>query len=225
MRTLTIDTSVNANVALVEDGDILAEGEDLNPRHHAEGLGELLSGVVRDAGFSSLKEAGIEEIVVGVGPAPYTALRAGMAFGAALGKGLGVPVLGIPSLDGLGLNAGNRKDVAGRSVLVLTDAKRGEVYFAEYRREGDGVTRVSGPSVGTVEEALGGRIDATATPVFFGALPLRLREQLDREAVLILKPSSSELATVARRMVDQGEGSFALEPLYLRRPDVSVPGR
>ena len=59
-----------------------------------------------------------------------------MATAAAYGHALGLPVHGVCSLDAISI------DTVGE-VLVVTDARRREVYWARYR---DGV-RVDGPAV------------------------------------------------------------------------------
>ena len=130
MRTLTNDTSVLASIGLDEDGVALARAVDPHPRRQAEGLGVLLQECLTGAGVvGGAPNAGLDRIVVGVGPGPFTALRAGLAFASALGRGLGLPVLGVPSLAALG------KRAEGEGVtLVLTDAKRKEVYSAAYRK-------------------------------------------------------------------------------------------
>ena len=76
----------------------------------------------------------LDAVVVGCGPGPFTGLRVGMATAAAYGQALGIAVHGVCSLDAIGI------DTAGE-VLVVTDARRREVYWARYR---DGV-RVEGP--------------------------------------------------------------------------------
>ena len=95
---------------------------------HAERVAALA-----DAG---LAVADLDAVVVGCGPGPFTGLRVGMATAAAYGHALGIPVYGVCSLDAIGV------DTAGE-VLVVTDARRREVYWARYR---DGV-RVDGPAV------------------------------------------------------------------------------
>ncbi len=81
-------------------------------------------------------------IVVGTGPGPFTGLRVGMVTGLTMGHALGVPVHGICSLDVLAHEAlcdecgsgrrGHRLRTRGE-VLVATDARRKEVYWARYR--------------------------------------------------------------------------------------------
>lgn len=98
------------------------------PTGHAEHLAALIREVVPDMGT-------IERIVVGVGPGPYTGLRVGVVTAATMAQALGVPAAGVCSLDGLGHRYGD--------VVVVTDARRREVFAARYA---DG-RRVAGPEV------------------------------------------------------------------------------
>ena len=66
-----------------------------------------------------------------------------MVTGLTMGHALGIPVHGICSLDVIARQAGVRE---GGYLLVATDARRREVYWAHYR-VGVTVTRVAGPSV------------------------------------------------------------------------------
>ena len=140
--------------------------------------------------------ADLGAVVIGCGPGPFTGLRVGMATAAAYGHALGIPVFGVCSLDAIGV------DTAG-DVLVVTDARRREVYWARYR---DGV-RIEGPAVNapadvpTSDEAVAGSPEHAA---LFG-LPLL-------EPVY---PTASGLV----RVVDFDAAPDPLIPLYLRRPD------
>ena len=218
MRSLCIDTSVVATIALVEDGVTLGQATDPDSRHQAEGLGMLLENVLLSAGVTAgAGSANIEQIVVGVGPGPFTALRAGIAFASALGRGLGVRVLGVPSLDVLGSQAA--REHPGGDILVLTDAKRREVYFALYTKEG-GPAGV-GPQVGKLADALE-LADASGARVFFsGVRPPHLSDDLESSSAVDLTLDPAVLATVVQERTTQNpQASFPLEPLYLRRPDI-----
>ena len=221
MRSLCIDTSVAATIALVKDGVTLGQATDPDSRHQAEGLGLLLDRVLVGAGITAgAASAKIDRIVVGVGPGPFTALRAGIAFASALGRGLEVPVLGIPSLDALGWQA--TREHADTDVLVLTDAKRREVYSAVYRKNGGGgIFEQAGAQVGSLAAALE-RASSTPTTVFYsGVRPAHLEDGLASvgAADVVLDPTA--LSHVAdERTKDYPQVQFPLDPLYLRRPDV-----
>ena len=81
--------------------------------------------------------ADLGAVIAGVGPGPFTGLRVGLVTAAALADTLGIPAYGVGTLDAIGAAAGPG------TVLVATDARRREVYWAVYR---DGV-RMTEPSV------------------------------------------------------------------------------
>ncbi|MGV0602167.1 tRNA (adenosine(37)-N6)-threonylcarbamoyltransferase complex dimerization subunit type 1 TsaB, partial [Mycolicibacterium pulveris] len=112
---------------------ILGQRVTVDARAHAERLTPNVVDALADA---KVRFYDLDAIVVGCGPGPFTGLRVGMATAAAFGHALGVPVHGVCSLDALGV------ETTGE-VLVVTDARRREVYWARYR---DGV-RVAGPAV------------------------------------------------------------------------------
>ncbi|MDM2035821.1 tRNA (adenosine(37)-N6)-threonylcarbamoyltransferase complex dimerization subunit type 1 TsaB, partial [Mycobacteroides abscessus] len=136
---LALDTATAAITAgLVRrapDGSVqpLAERITMGAKGHAEALTPNIGVACADAGVAV---GDLGAIVVGCGPGPFTGLRVGMATAAAMGLALDIPVYPVCTLDAIG------HGTAGR-VLVVTDARRREVYWAGYS---DGV-RVSGPAV------------------------------------------------------------------------------
>ncbi|XVV13524.1 tRNA (adenosine(37)-N6)-threonylcarbamoyltransferase complex dimerization subunit type 1 TsaB [Actinoplanes sp. CA-131856] len=150
MLVLALDTATPASTAaLVEvTADRLigvAERRTVDPRAHGEKLAPEISATLAEA---EVRPGDLGAIVAGLGPGPFTGLRVGLATAASMGQALGIPTYGVCSLDGIGRAAG-----PGR-VLVATDARRREVYFATYV---DGV-RLFGPEVAKpadVAEVLG----------------------------------------------------------------------
>lgn len=144
---LAIDTSTPAVLAAVlrrhDDGRVepIAQRVSIDARAHVELLTPNVVAAVNDAGLSM---ADLDAVVVGCGPGPFTGLRVGMSTAAAYGHALGVPVHGVCSLDAIG------GDTDGE-VLVITDARRREVYWARYC---DGV-RVDGPAVNALDDVPG----------------------------------------------------------------------
>ncbi|MGV0370491.1 tRNA (adenosine(37)-N6)-threonylcarbamoyltransferase complex dimerization subunit type 1 TsaB [Corynebacterium parakroppenstedtii] len=90
----------------------------------------------------------LDAVVVGVGPGPFTGLRVGMATAAAFGDALDIPVIGVCSLDGLAWNAiADAPQHEGETIIVATDARRREVYWATYRISDGHPVRVAEPEV------------------------------------------------------------------------------
>jgi len=104
---------------------LLAERVTIDARAHAEQLTPNVLAALGDAGLSV---GDLGAVVVGCGPGPFTGLRVGMATAAAYGHALGIPVHGVCSLDAIGIESAGTVS----EVLVVTDARRREVYWALY---------------------------------------------------------------------------------------------
>jgi tRNA threonylcarbamoyl adenosine modification protein YeaZ len=207
---LALDTStpaVTAALAEVTDSGLkgLAERRTVDPRAHGERLAPQITLIMEDAG---VRPKDLAAIVAGVGPGPFTGLRVGLATAAAMGQALGVPAYGICSLDGLGRAAG-----PGR-VLVATDARRREVYFATYL---DGV-RVTEPDVAKPADV---RVDADRA-VGEGAVKYSEIFGVPIDDRVLFPPGEALIALAADK-IRRGAPGEALTPLYLRRPDAVEP--
>ncbi|MEU4221693.1 tRNA (adenosine(37)-N6)-threonylcarbamoyltransferase complex dimerization subunit type 1 TsaB [Actinoplanes sp. NPDC026623] len=210
MLVLALDTStpaVTAALAEVTGTGMrgLAERRTVDPRAHGERLAPQVRLILDDAG---VRTADLAAIVAGVGPGPFTGLRVGLATAAAMGQALAVPTYGICSLDALGRAAG-----PGR-VLVATDARRREVYYAVYV---DGV-RVTDPEVAKPADV---RVEVDRA-VGEGALKYSEIFGVPVDDRVLFPPGEALIALAAERIRRQAPAE-ALTPLYLRRPDAVEP--
>ncbi|QGU06489.1 tRNA threonylcarbamoyladenosine biosynthesis protein TsaB [Corynebacterium occultum] len=205
MLVLAIDTSTPDLVVGVVDPAAGTLHEQIIPdtRRHNELLTPTVQQVLAGAGKTF---ADLDAVVVGCGPGPFTGLRVGMASAAAFGDALGIPVHGVCSLDAIA------QRVPADTVLVATDARRREVYWATYHN----LTRTEGPNVqapGTL---------TPSHPVAVVVVPEHLAEQLSELQHVEkrhLGPNAASLVEVA----DLSAQPQPLEPLYLRRPDAKEP--
>jgi len=217
MLVLVIDTSTPAVTAgVVRVGDSADPGTDavetvaVRAPHDARGHGELLApsidAALRAAGATP---ADLDALVVGVGPGPFTGLRVGMVTAAVLADTLQLPVYGVCSLDGIGAGLPDQPDL-----LVATDARRREVYWARYRHG----QRVGEPAVARPHDVPLDGVTAVAGP---GAeLYAEVWPSLPRTPA---HPDPAALAGVAAERIRSGAPADPLTPLYLRRPDAAVP--
>ncbi len=221
MPVLALDTSAAVAVALTTDaGEPIAGRRVTEERRHAELLGPMITEVLADAG---LDRRAVTTLVVGTGPAPFTGLRVGLVTARTLALALGVPVLGVCSLDALAAQAAADLGLApGTEVVVATDARRREVYWARYRvAPDDDVELLGGPGVDrpdrlAADGVVGGAVVVgRGTALYPEALPAAPGGPLD--------PEPSVLARLALVRRDRGL-ALPTEPLYLRRPDVMEPG-
>ncbi|MDY6997738.1 MAG: tRNA (adenosine(37)-N6)-threonylcarbamoyltransferase complex dimerization subunit type 1 TsaB [Actinomycetota bacterium] len=200
---LAIDTATPAVTAgVVRTGatgiEVLAERVTVDARAHAEQLTPNIVGALEDAELAADR---LDAVVVGCGPGPFTGLRVGMATAAAFGHAIGVPVRGVCSLDAIA--AGTAGDV-----LVVTDARRREVYWARYR---DGV-RVDGPAVNAPADVPAGASAVAGSPEHAALF--------DLPRLPPVYPSATGLVAVVTDWDGEPE---PLVPLYLRRPDAKPP--
>ncbi|QIS45822.1 tRNA (adenosine(37)-N6)-threonylcarbamoyltransferase complex dimerization subunit type 1 TsaB [Clavibacter capsici] len=194
---LAIDTSAGTGVAVIDpDGRVLAERQEADTMRHAEVIGTLLDECLTASGVD---RCDIRAVVAGMGPGPFTGLRVGIAAARVLATGLDVRVIPVVSHDAL---AHDHYAAGGTgSLVVVTDARRRDLYWSVYREPvADGVAeRTAGPGLSKPDDVptADHRLDATAV-------------------------RAASLAQVARRM-DALDLPFAAdEALYLRSPDVTV---
>ncbi|HWE88424.1 MAG TPA: tRNA (adenosine(37)-N6)-threonylcarbamoyltransferase complex dimerization subunit type 1 TsaB, partial [Pseudonocardiaceae bacterium] len=177
--------------------------------------GELLTPHIQDV----LAEAGIaasalDAIVCGAGPGPFTGLRVGMVTAAALADALEIPAFPVVSLDAIGHDAGTDEPL-----LVATDARRREIYWASYA---DG-RRTEGPHV-EKPTAVAERLTELGVRRVAGQGGRLYAEVLGLPVVEPAFPSPAALVAVAAAALRSGAPPAPLTPLYLRRPDAVEPG-
>ena len=212
MFVLAIDTSspaVTAGVVTVgPEVALAAVRAPVAPRGHGELLAPAIADALTDTGIAA-KDLGA--IVAGVGPGPYTGLRVGLVTVAAIADALGIPAYGVCSLDAIAEACGDEP-----RLLVVTDARRREVYWARYAAG----RRVEGPAVARPADVSDVDVDAVAgagASLYPDAWP-GLRRRAEQY------PEPGSLVRLARDRIEGGAPGEPLTPLYLRRPDAVVPG-
>ena len=250
MSVLALDTSSAIAVAVTsENGHILAQRALDQERRHVEGLAPMMREVLIEAGLS---ERDLRHVVVGTGPAPFTGLRVGIVTARAFAFALGIPVYGISGLDAIAALAATELNLApGTKVLVATDAKRREVYWARYEvltERGDndassGGMPHEGASPNEQRSDAGPAVRLTAGPGVDNAAALVANGTVDRAVVVgpgahlfrdvfepvaldvpeaTFAPEPAMLARLAAQALDAGT-TPGTEPMYLRRPDAQEP--
>ena len=146
-KTLAIDTSTSRTSVAIIDGDtILFSGF----RDGATAHGPSLPVLVQEA----LAVSNVDEVVVGMGPGPFTGLRVGIAFAQSFALARDIPVRGVCSLDAIAAR------IDEKDFIITVDARRKEVYWARYI---DGV-RVGDPAVNFPADVSGAPIHADLFP-------------------------------------------------------------
>ena len=191
---LAIDTSAGTAVAIVDrDGGVLAEHSSDDTRRHAEVIDDLITACFAHAGITVTDLSGV---AVGMGPGPFTGLRVGIAAARAFAFGAGKPVVPVVSHDAIAFGT-------DRPILVVTDARRKEVYWSAYSgSDAQGLPiRIEGPAL----------CKPDALPVFDGF------ERVDAATV----PAGS-LGLLAEGLYLHKRPFAGEDALYLRSPDVTL---
>lgn len=187
---------------------------------HVELLAPMIEAALREAGVDRTE---LDGVVVGTGPGPFTGLRVGIVTARALALALDIPVYGVPSLDALAWHAVHDQS-DGVQVLVATDARRKEVYSALYHRDSRDVVRDGDFVVGQardVEVPDGARLVGHGVALYPEALGAAPTEDLPLYPAAAILTYLAAVRTAAGQDLTAGD---ALEPHYLRRPDVHAPG-
>lgn len=229
MLVLALDTSSDISVALVRDGATLAARTVHEQRRHAELLSPLVAEVLAEAG---VRPAELDAVAAGTGPAPFTGLRAGLVTARALAFAVGVPVLGVGSLEVLAAQAFEAGAPRDAEVLVAADARRREVYVGSFRVADTGADVSAGDRVapGAVVDVVAARpldvlrpadVERGTASVLVGPGAALLAEAVGLAAA---EPSVLDAAVLARLAAARAARGLdqPTEPLYLRRPD-AVP--
>lgn len=263
-NTLVIDTSYGSTVGIVGHDPII----ETDSRTHVE---RLQANIARAAAGAGLEPGRIERIVVGVGPAPFTGLRAGVVTAKALAYATGATLVGTDILSPqrhmmllaraadapAGLAALREQigcppeepDDALHLTLAVNDARRRQLYFALYDTDADGRPHAVIPMDIDYPDHIAARV-ADAVAELQAAAPGRriavdvvghgARKYADAWPAIgrlgvvsdltLLDAGRDGLAALAdltarRESTDEADAvpAAAIEPLYLRRPDVSVP--
>ncbi len=201
---LAFDTATDAVTVALHDGhDVVAQSTVVAALRHGELLAPGIARVLSDA---LIAPRDITRIAVGVGPGPFTGLRVGIVTARTMAAVLGVPLVGVCTLDVVAAAVADRDP---RGFVVATDARRKEVYWARYDSAGRRVSppAVSRPAALVVDVPVAGRGPLLYPDDFAAAIPPEYPSAGDL----------ARLATAGRPML------LPPYPLYLRRPDIAAP--
>ena len=145
--SLAIDTSTSRTcVGIIDNGIMLWSGYQDGATAHGPALPALVA--------EAIANRTIDEVVVGMGPGPFTGLRIGIAFARSFALARNITVRGVCSLDAIAAQ------VTSKDFIIAVDARRKEVYWARYV---DGV-RVGNPAVSFPSDVLGNEIHNNLFP-------------------------------------------------------------
>ncbi len=210
---LGLDTAMVVTVGLARGGVPIGAAVIPDRMTQVEQLTPVIADVCREAG---VRVGQLDQIVVGLGPGPFTGLRVGIVTARILAEVVEADLHGICSLDGIAADFASspapgsldRPGGPAADFVVATDARRREIYWALYGADG---VRRDGPYVSLPA-------DAPRRPTIGPAADLYPELLQAVPGPRSLDPSV--LAVRGPKLPGAGQ-----QPLYLRRPDAAEPGR
>ncbi|MDI7864725.1 tRNA (adenosine(37)-N6)-threonylcarbamoyltransferase complex dimerization subunit type 1 TsaB [Rhizobiaceae bacterium n13] len=207
MIVLAMDTAgPDCSAALYDTNAdaILAEVTENIGIGHAE---KLMGIIDRALAAADVELGAIDRLAVTVGPGSFTGIRVGVAAARGFALSLGIPAVGVTTLQVLAETTTERR--ADGPVIAAMDAKRGEVYIQPFDATGVAIGR---PQLRALSEAISmvagfdGVVTGSAAPLLRGEDQAGERDRFPISIVARLGAA-----------VDLGGGSPS--PLYLRGPD------
>ena len=196
MMILALEFSTaRRSVALARGGTLLAEAVEVTSGRGTGALG-LIARVLAKTGAA---RAGIEAIVVGLGPGSYTGIRAAIAAAQGWQLATGARLAGVSSVASLAAQAQAEK-LFGR-VSLAVDAQRGEFYVARWEISAAGCSEISPLQI----------VPASEIAARQAAGEICAGPEMERE----LFPRAAHAAVAAAARVDFMPGE-KLTPIYLR---------
>jgi tRNA threonylcarbamoyladenosine biosynthesis protein TsaB len=198
---LAIDTSSGTAASVLVDGKVASELYEENSMQHAEQIGLVLSQALKASGR---KASDVTAVAVGVGPAPFTGLRVGIAAAKLFAEGAKVPLFGVSSLSAIAFS-----EPLDEPTLILTDARRSEVYFGLFQ----GKTRHGDPKL-----LLGPGVKKQAE------LEAELASAGTSYRKVMGQIKASNIGLLALAQLAEGTADSMVSANYLRAPD-AVPAK
>ena len=224
MTLLAIDTATSqVSVAFGRNGRVLGEVRIDGGRRHAEQLAPAIKYLAAELG---IEVSALAAVAVGTGPGLYTGLRVGVTTARTIAQSLAIPIVGISSLD---LVAYPWRTTHRRVVAVL-DARRREVFSAQYwpvpgGLQRDGEYTVGPPSAIAADLlARGGDVLLVGDGALVYADSFSGLDRVERVGPSAAAPSATALVELACARIEREEFTTPdrVVPLYLRQSDAQI---
>ena len=216
---LALDTSSKiGGVALSRGFEVLSEETWLVGASHTS---QVLPAAARLCERSGHAMSRIGLVVVALGPGSFTGLRVGASLGKGFAAALGIPLVGVPTLDAVA----HQHRAATGHLVALIDAGRGQVYAGTYRGGARGLVRRGEYQVLSEEELVAHVAALKGGAWVVGEMwPERARALVEIDKVRVATPAgtlrrAAHLAELGYARFLQGNlpEAAALQPLYLKR--------
>lgn len=216
MNILSFDCSAKiASVALCSDDVVLGQYDLDNGNTHSETILPMAESLLSRL---SLTPDDIDLFAVSIGPGSFTGLRIGVATVKGLAFGRDTAAIGVSTLEALAENLASFSGI----LCPVMNARRGQVYTALFRSDGQKIERLTEDSAMDLSE-LDAKLQAFDEPIYLSGdgyslakdgLSVKTQETPPR----LVPQSAASVAKVALRLYRAGvrQTEKELSPVYLR---------
>ncbi|MDF7680916.1 tRNA (adenosine(37)-N6)-threonylcarbamoyltransferase complex dimerization subunit type 1 TsaB [Enterobacteriaceae bacterium ESL0689] len=230
MRILALDTATEAcSVALWNEG-IQGARFEICPREHTQRILPLVQDILTE-NHIALTE--LDALAFGRGPGSFTGVRIGIGIAQGLALGAELPMIGVSTLATLAQGAWRKTGIP--RVLTAIDARMGEVYWAEYQRDEQGIWHGEASETVLTPEAVSQRLQQLDGQWAIAGTGWQAWPELAKASTLILTesevllPAAEEMLPLACHLFASGKAVAVeqAEPVYLRNEVAwkKLPGR
>jgi len=220
---LHIETSTTVcSVALSVDGSVVFERINFEGPSHAALLGVYIEDVIA---FLKKMQYQPDAIAISGGPGSYTGLRIGTSMAKGLCMGWSVPLIAVPTLQLMTLQAIRRYGSIDCLYCAMLDARRMEVYSAVFDAT---LSAVRGTSADIVTQELYQPFLDRGVVCFFGNGAAKCRTVITSDKAVFLddiNPLASDMVILAEKSLQlkQFEDTAYFEPFYLKEFLATTP--
>lgn len=220
MKLLTVDSTTEiCGAAVVADGRVIGEMSLNRGQTHTRTIMAVVEALLS---VSNLELSAIDCFAVTRGPGSFTGLRIGVSTVKGLAAATGKPMVGVSSLEALAHQAGPGTPL----VCAVMDARRSEVYWCLYRREGNRLVQLERERVGRPTDMVP-HVDAACLFIGNGVRPYRdvIGIALQPFALFAgdgdhaIRPAAIARIAWGRYLEGTTEAAESFAPVYLRKSD------
>ena len=219
MTILALDTSNKTLSVAVEltDGTMIEQTIE-NTLQHSVLLMPTIEAVFKEA---SITAKDLTKVVVAEGPGSYTGLRIGVTVAKTLAKSLGIPLVGVSSLDVFLPNLASKVEVA-EVVVPFFDARRGNIFAVGYKKTDEGFEKVIAEQHISWDDFLKVLPEHAAGVTFVGQLQSITKEAIVEKGASEAKwLEGQEAIPHATSLIELGRNKEAVDadifvPMYLK---------
>jgi len=199
MKILAYDTSADfLSIGIFEDDRRIDEENSAAFTRHSASLVARVEKLFKK---NRMKPEDVDCLAVGLGPGSFTGLRVGVTVAKTLAYALNKKIVGVSSFEAIAREAPDFKG----PITVISDAKKGNVYMALYRRDEKGLKTLLAPSLRARDQL---RVDPKT----------RVMDACEHT------PRASRIAEIGIQMAKAKKFTdpFGLKPTYLYGRDCNV---